>query len=87
MTGIRTFTSGGFDNRKSTIVGISVALGGGITQVTDSLAGPGMPAWVDTVFGSSAVVVTAIMAVILNLILPKSEQDAAEEKKQEEKEA
>lgn len=87
MTGIRTFTSGGFDNRKSTIVGISVALGVGITQVTDSLAGPGMPAWVDTVFGSSAVVVTAIMAVILNLILPKSEQDAAEEKKQEEKEA
>lgn len=82
MTGIRTFTSGGFDTRKSTIVGLSVALGVGITQVADSLAGPGMPAWVDTVFGSSSVVVTAIMAIILNLILPKTdERKSAAEKR------
>jgi xanthine permease len=72
MTGIRTFTSGGFDARKSTVVGISVALGVGITQVESSLAGPGMPTWVDTVFGSSAVVVTAIVAIVLNLVLPKT---------------
>lgn len=72
MTGIRTFTTGGFDSRKSTIVGLSVALGVGVTSVEGSLAGPGMPAWIDTVFGSSSVVVTAIMAVVLNLILPKT---------------
>ena len=72
MTGIRTFTTGGFDNRKSAIVGLSVALGVGVTSVSGSLTGPGMPAWVNTIFGSSSVVVTAIMAIILNLILPKT---------------
>lgn len=74
MTGIRMFTKGGFDGRKSTIVGLSVALGVGITQVSGSLAGPGMAAWIPTVFGSSSVVVTAIMAIILNLILPGREK-------------
>ncbi|MBQ9421799.1 MAG: purine/pyrimidine permease [Lachnospiraceae bacterium] len=73
MTGIRMFTKDGFDTRKSTIVGLSVALGAGITQVTGSLAGPGMPSWVATVFGSSSVVVSALLAIVLNLILPKHE--------------
>jgi NCS2 family nucleobase:cation symporter-2 len=41
-----------------------------------------MPAWVDTVFGSSSVVVTAIMAIVLNLILPKTdERKSAAEKR------
>lgn len=78
MTGIRTFTSGGFDSRKSTIVGLSVALGVGVTSVTSSLSGPGMAEWIDTVFGSSSVVVTAIMAIILNLVLPKTETGKVE---------
>ncbi len=72
MTGIRMFTKDGFDSRKSTIVGLSVAMGAGITQVAGSLAGPGMPSWIATVFGSSSVVVSAILAIVLNLVLPKS---------------
>ena len=72
MTGIRMFTKDGFDSRKSTIVGLSVAMGAGITQVAGSLAGPGMPSWTATVFGSSSVVVSAILAIVLNLVLPKS---------------
>ena len=71
MTGIRMFTKDGFDTRKSTIVGLSVALGAGITQVAGSLSGPGMPAWISTVFGSSSVVVSAILAIVLNLVLPE----------------
>lgn len=74
MTGIRIFTSGGFDTRKSTIVGISVALGVGVTQVSGSLAGPGMPSWIHTVFGSSSVVVATIVAVVLNLVLPRTRE-------------
>ncbi|MCI7473240.1 MAG: purine/pyrimidine permease [Clostridiales bacterium] len=71
MTGIRMITEGGFTPRKSSVVGLSVALGVGITQVSGCLAGEGFPEWVNTVFGSSSVVVATIVAIILNLTLPK----------------
>lgn len=73
MTGIRMFTKGGLTPRKTTVVGMSVALGAGISQVSGCLAGPGLPSWVNTVFGSSSVVVATIMAIILNLVLPKEQ--------------
>lgn len=73
MTGIRMITSDDFSMRSSVVVGLSVALGVGITQVTGALQGPGFPAWVHTVFGSSPIVVTAIMAILLNLLLPKNQ--------------
>lgn len=76
MTGIRMITSeGAFTMRKSTVVGLSVALGVGITQVPGCLSGNGFPEWVTTVFGSTAVVVTTIMAILLNLILPKEDAE------------
>lgn len=71
MTGIRMITSDRFTMRSSAVVGLSVALGVGITQVSGSLQGPGFPIWVHTVFGSSPIVVTAIVAILLNLMLPK----------------
>lgn len=71
MTGIRMITSEHFSMRSSAVVGLSVALGVGITQVSGALQGPGFPMWVHTVFGSSPIVVTAIMAILLNLTLPK----------------
>ena len=74
MTGIRMITEGGFTPRKSSVVGLSVALGVGITQVSGCLSGEGFPAWVATVFGSSSVVVATIMAILLNLVLPKEKE-------------
>ena len=73
MTGIRMITSDHFSMRSSAVVGLSVALGVGITQVAGALQGPGFPAWVHTVFGSSPIVVTAIVAILLNLLLPKDQ--------------
>lgn len=81
MTGIRMFTKDGLTPRKTTVVGMSVALGVGVTQVSGCLSGPGFPGWVHTVFGTSSVVVATIMAIILNLILPKEqpgEENAAD---------
>lgn len=75
MTGIRMITSDHFSMRSSAVVGLSVALGVGITQVAGSLQGPGFPAWVHTVFGSSPIVVTAITAILLNLLLPRDQGD------------
>lgn len=77
MTGIRMITSEKFTMRSSAVVGLAVALGVGITQVSGSLQGPGFPAWVNTVFGSSPVVVAAIVAIALNLILPKEQKKPA----------
>lgn len=70
MTGIRMITSDGFSMRSSAVVGLAVALGVGITQVEGAIGG--FPAWVTTVFGSSPVVVAAIVAILLNLTLPKA---------------
>ncbi len=72
MTGIRMITSDGFSMRSSAVVGLSVALGVGITQVEGAIGG--FPAWVTTVFGSSPVVVAAIVAILLNLTLPKEQK-------------
>ena len=55
--------------RSSAVVGLAVAIGIGITQVEGSLGG--FPTWVGTVFDSSPVVVATIVAIILNLTLPK----------------
>ena len=72
MTGIRMITSDGFSMRSSAVVGLSVALGVGITQVEGAIGG--FPSWVTTVFGSSPVVVAAIVAILLNLTLPKEQK-------------
>ncbi len=69
MTGIRMITSDGFSMRSSAVVGLAVAIGTGITQVQGSLGG--FPAWVTTVFGSSPVVLSTLVAILLNLTLPK----------------
>ena len=69
MTGIRMITSGGLSQRTVSVVGLSVALGVGVTSVQGSLSG--FPAWVGSVFGSSSVVIAALSAIILNITLPK----------------
>jgi len=75
MTGIRLFTTDGLTMRTQAIVGISAALGMGITSVQGSLAL--LPAWMNSLFGNSAVVVATIMAILLNIILPKDAPAAA----------
>lgn len=53
MTGIKLITSQPMSYRNTSIVGLSVALGVGVTQASASL---GMfPAWVTTVFGKTPV--------------------------------
>ena len=72
MNGVRMFTREGLTQRTTTIVGTSVVFGLGIWMASGCLAGEGMPTWVPTVIGSNAVTPTAIMAIVLNLILPQT---------------
>lgn len=76
MTGIRMITSQKFTMRNSTVVGLAVALGVGVTTVPGCLAG--FPAWVTTVFGASSVVISTITAIALNLILPADDVEDKE---------
>lgn len=74
MTGVNMiFSAGPFTMRSRTIVGLAAALGIGITQAGGCL--DGFPSWVVNVFGSFAPVGAAVVAVVLNLILPG--EDAA----------
>ncbi len=73
MTGIKLITSQGMDYRSTSIVGLSVALGMGITQASAALAT--LPSWVTTIFGSSPVVIATITAVFLNIVLPKPKKE------------
>ena len=72
MTGIKLIMLQEMNYRNTAIVGLSVALGMGVTQAPASLAS--FPSWVTTIFGSSPVVLATLTAIILNTILPKEEK-------------
>ncbi|MBP2097933.1 nucleobase:cation symporter-2 family protein [Enterococcus rivorum] len=74
MTGIRMISSQELTPRNTGVVGLALAFGVGVALSTGSLSG--FPDWVTTIFGNSEVILTTIVAVILNFLLngtkPKS---------------
>lgn len=72
MTGMKLVAMQPMSYRNTSIVGLSAALGMGVSMVSESLSQ--FPAWVTTVFATSPVVIAAIVAILLNLILPKEEE-------------
>lgn len=80
MTGMKLVASAEMDYRNSSIVGLAAALGVGVSQETAALAT--FPEWVTMIFGKSPVVLATIIAVVLNIILPKSRIEKEEEKEQ-----
>ena len=60
--------------RNTSIVGLAAALGIGISQASVSLAR--FPDWFVMIFGKSPVVVATLLAVLLNIVLPKDKEDA-----------
>ena len=73
MTGMKLIASQKLDARNTTIVGLSAALGVGISQASASLGQ--LPEEFVIIFGKSPVVIATIMAILLNLILPKHQED------------
>ena len=76
MTGMKLIAKEKMGYRNSAVVGLGVALGVGITLVPESLAM--FPGWVTLIFGKSAVVLSTIVTVVLNQVLPKEQEEAAE---------
>ena len=71
MTGMKLIAAEGITARNTTIVGLSAALGVGISQASSAL--DQFPEAVTTIFGKSPVVIATIMAVLLNLALPRDD--------------
>ncbi len=69
MTGIKLVMAENMSYRNTSIVGLAAALGMGVSQAPASLAL--FPGWVTTVFGKSPVVIATLVAILLNVILPK----------------
>lgn len=73
MTGMKLVASAEMDYRNSSIVGLAAAIGVGVSQASAALAS--FPDWVTTIFGKSPVVLATLIAVVLNIILPKSRDE------------
>lgn len=69
MTGMKLITTENMSFRNSSIVGLAAALGMGISQAGGALAN--FPEWFIMIFGKSPVVIATLIAVILNIVLPK----------------
>ena len=69
---IKLITTEPMDFRNTTVVGLAVAVGMGVTQANASLAQ--FPEWMTTIFGKSPVVLATIVAIVLNLTLPKAKK-------------
>ena len=73
MTGMKLIASETISPRNTTIVGLSAALGVGISQSSSALSQ--FPESITIIFGKTPVVIATIMAVLLNLILPQENTD------------
>lgn len=73
MTGMKLIASETISPRNTTIVGLSAALGVGISQSSSALSQ--FPESITIIFGKTPVVIATIMAVLLNLILPLENKD------------
>lgn len=73
MTGMKLIASETISPRNTTIVGLSAALGVGISQSSSALSQ--FPESITIIFGKTPVVIATIMAILLNLILPQENKD------------
>ncbi len=81
MTGMRLIVQDEMSVRNSTIVGLGIALGMGITQIPKEGL-QYLPGWFNMVFASSPVVLATVVVFMLNILLPK--KTLAEEKAERE---
>ena len=69
MTGMKLVVSEQMNYRNTSIVGLSAALGIGLAESSAALAT--FPQWFQVIFGQSPVVIATVVAVGLNIMLPK----------------
>lgn len=74
VSGIQLVTKDGVSNRTVTIVSVALGLGYGLGANTEMLSN--LPQFVELIFGGSGIVPAAIIAMILNIAIPKDKEAA-----------
>ncbi len=77
VSGIQLVTKWPVKARSVTIVSVALGLGYGLGANPDALAQ--LPDAISLIFGGSGIVPAAIVAILLNIILPKDEEEKAQE--------
>lgn len=74
VSGIQLVTKDGVSNRTVTIVSVALGLGYGLGANTEVLSN--LPQFIELIFGGSGIVPAAIIAMILNIAIPKDKEAA-----------
>ena len=75
MTGMKLVMTEDMNYRNTSIVGLAAALGMGVSQASASLSA--FPELVTTIFGKSPVVIATLVAIFLNVTLPREKEKVA----------
>lgn len=70
VSGLQSLMREGLDERNSLIVALSLGIGVGIGFVPEVLAK--LPEWVTQVFAHNSIIMTFVVATVLNIVLPKA---------------
>lgn len=76
-SGIVLISKSALTRRNLLIVAVSLGLGLGLGQVPEALKN--LPDWVNLIFSGSGITVACLVALILNMVLPKDETSSADE--------
>lgn len=77
VSGLQSLSREKLDGRNGLIVALAIGLGVGIGNVPEVLAQ--CPTWVSNIFAQNGIIMTFVIATVLNLILPKNEHEKNEE--------
>lgn len=72
VSGLQSLLREKLDERNGLIIALSIGIGVGIGNVPEVLAQ--MPAWVGNIFAQNGIIMTFVIATIMNLILPKKKE-------------
>lgn len=72
VSGLQSLLREKIDERNGLIIALAIGLGVGIGNVPDVLAQ--MPEWVGNIFAQNGIIMTFVIATVLNLILPKKKE-------------
>ena len=73
VSGLRSLSRLNLDGRNGMIIALSIGLGVGIGNVPEVLAQ--LPEWVGQIFAQNGIIMTFVIATVLNLILPKDREE------------
>lgn len=77
VSGMQLIFKQNMQGRNAVIVAVSLGLGMGLGNVPETLQY--LPEWVRLIFAQSGIVVSFIVAAVLNFVLPKDEEEIVEE--------